>query len=76
MASARAVLTKSMIEEAVCPPGKSQHILRDAVVPGLVVRILPGGSKTYYFCYRPAGTGRGTPERWLKLGSFPALSLN
>jgi integrase len=75
MARARVELTKTMIEEAVCPPGKSQHILRDAVVPGLVVRILPGGSKTYYFCYRPAGSGRGTPESWLKLGAFPAVRL-
>jgi integrase len=69
------MLTRSMIERAVCPSGKSQFLLRDAVVPGLIIRVLPGGSKSYYFCYRPAGRGRGTPQTWLKLGSFPALRL-
>jgi integrase len=75
MASARVVLTRAMIERAACPPGKTQDLLRDAVVPGLVVRVLPGGSKTYYFVYRPAGSKRGTPEIWLKLGSFSAVRL-
>jgi integrase len=74
MAGTKVVLTRSMIERAVCPPDLTQELLWDAVVPGLVVRVLPGGSKTYYFLYRPAGSGRG-PMLWLKLGSFPALSL-
>jgi len=34
---------------------KSQRILRDAVVPGLIVRILPGGARSFYYLYRPLG---------------------
>jgi integrase len=64
-----------MIGKAVVPPGKSQRLLRDAVVPGLVVRILPGGARSFYFIYRPAGAGRAATQRWLKLGVFPALPL-
>ncbi len=75
MAGKRVVLTKSMIEETVCPPGKGQLILRDAVVPGLVVRVLPGGVRSFYFIYRPLGLGRKAYPRWLKFGVFPALSL-
>jgi integrase len=73
MAGARVVLTQAMIERASCPEGVSQSVLWDRTVPGLVVRVLPGGAKSFYFLYRPAGSGRG-PMRWLKLGSFPALS--
>jgi hypothetical protein len=43
MAGAREVLTKSRIKEARCPAGVSQSVLSDLTVPGLVVRVLPGG---------------------------------
>jgi integrase len=75
MADARVVLTKSMIEKAVVEPGRKQRILRDADVPGLIVRILPGGSRSFYYLYRPVGGGRLATQRWLKLGAFPALGL-
>jgi integrase len=75
MTDARVALTKSMIQEARVPGGLSQLLLRDAVVSGLVVRILPGGARSFYFLYRPAGAGRTATQRWLKLGVFPALSL-
>jgi integrase len=75
MADARVVLTQALIDRAKCPPGKRQGFLRDAVVPGLVVRMLPGGTKTFMLLYRPAGAGRSAYPRWLKVGSWPALSL-
>jgi hypothetical protein len=64
-----------MIEKAEVPAGIRQLILRDATVPGLLVRVLPGGSRSFYFLYRSPGRGRAAHQRWLKLGSFPALSL-
>jgi hypothetical protein len=43
--SARVNLTVQRIVEATCPPGKSEAILQDAVVPGLGVRVYPTGRK-------------------------------
>jgi hypothetical protein len=44
--SARVNLTVQRIVEATCPPGKSEAILQDAVVPGLGVRVYPTGRKS------------------------------
>jgi integrase len=72
----RTPLTKSRIEKATVPPGAAELWLRDSIVSGLAVRCLPGGSKTFVYRYRPHGGGRNINPRILKLGNFPALSLD
>ena len=52
------------------------HLIKDGVlkahgVKGLVIRVSPAGSKTFYFRYRY----NGSPKR-LKMGKFPTLSLS
>jgi integrase len=75
MPSKRIRLTESLIAKAVVPPGKDESWLSDGVVPGLVVRCLPGGSKTYYFWYRPEPGGRRVEKGRVRLGSVLSLSL-
>ena len=43
----------------------------DTKVLGLALRVSATGTRTWSFVYRT----RGKPSQWLKLGSFPALSL-
>ena len=43
----------------------------DAKARGLVLRVQPTGIKVWWFVYRM----NGQPSQWLKLGSFPAVSL-
>lgn len=69
-------LTKSQIERAKVPPGKTDFWLRDSIVSGLLVRCLPGGTKTFVYRYRPEGGGRAVNPRPVKLGTFPAISLD
>jgi len=42
-------LTAGAIDRLACPPGKAQAFLRDAVSPGLRVRVTAGGAKSYVF---------------------------
>jgi integrase len=54
-------------------PGQKQDILWDTKVTGLGVRILPGGSKTFWFQYRPDG---GKTARMIRIGTYPEVSLD
>ena len=45
----------------------------DPSTPGLVLRVTAGGAKTYFLTYRMGG--RGTPVKWLKIGSFETIPL-
>jgi integrase len=69
-------LTKRLIEQATVPPGKAEIWLRDSIVPGLVVRCLSGGTKTFMFWYRPEPGGRRVKKRWVRIGSCSALTLD
>lgn len=73
--SARVNLTVQRIVEATCPPGKSEAILQDAVVPGIGVRVYPTGRKAYFIQYRADGGGRSAPQRRFSLGEVNAISL-
>ena len=42
-------ITAGVIERLTCPPGKDQAFLRDALAPGLRVRVLSHGAKTFVF---------------------------
>jgi integrase len=55
--------------------GQKQQMLWDALVTGLGVRILPGGSKTYWFQYRPPG-GRAVSARMVRIGASPTIKLD
>jgi len=54
---------------------KTQTFLWDATVTGFGVRILLGGSKTFWFQYRPAG-GRSVNSRMVKIGLWHPGGLN
>ena len=43
----------------------------DTKATGLSLRVSPSGTKAWNFVYRT----KGQPSRWLKLGTYPALSL-
>jgi integrase len=52
-------------------PKTGQVFLWDSAVTGFGVRILPSGSRTFWFQYRPAGGS----SRMVRIGTFPALSV-
>src|SRR5262245_1172418 len=68
-------LTETRIARAKVSPGKTQAFLWDTAVTGLGVRILPTGSRTFWFMYRPRGSGRSANSRMVKIGPSPATSL-
>lgn len=56
---------------ATIAPGAKRRAIADAVVPGLRLRLTPGGVKTWGLWYR---TRTGEPRNHT-IGSYPALSL-
>jgi integrase len=76
MSSSRHKLTEAIIRAAVVPSDKSQTMLWDSAVVGLGVRCLRGGTKTWVFVYRPSGVGRAVASQTLRLGAWPALSVD
>jgi integrase len=67
-------LTETMIAKTRLGSEQKQDVLWDTLVTGFGVRILPGGSKTFWFQYRPPG-GRSVTSRMIRVGSWPAISL-
>jgi integrase len=55
-------------------PATGQTMLWDSQVRGLGVRILPSGTRTFWFMYRPPG-GRSVNSRMVKIGTFPTVTL-
>jgi integrase len=70
-----AKLTETMIDKARLGPQQKQDILWDTAVTGFGVRILDGGSKTFWYQYRKAGARRGDASRMVRIGPWPAVSL-
>jgi len=67
-------MTKNLTEAAVKrarAPKTGQTFLWDAAVKGFGLRILPSGSKTFWYQYRP----RGGSSRMIRIGSYPAISV-
>lgn len=52
---------------------EKRETLYDHKTPGLVLRVTPTGSKTYYFVYRMGG--RDTKKKWISIGDFKELPL-
>src|SRR5215831_16008803 len=67
-------MTKRLTEAAVQrahTPRIGQVFLWDGEVRGFGLRILPGGSKTFWFQYRP----HGGKSRMIRIGPYPALTI-
>ena len=63
-------LTEAAVKRARAPK-TGQVFLWDTDVKGFGVRILPSGSKTFWFQYRP----RGGSSRMVRIRSFPDISV-
>jgi hypothetical protein len=71
-------MTQKLTETAVgraSAPTAGQTMIWDQAVTGFAVRILPGGSRTFWFQYRTPG-GRSGKNRMVRIGSWPSISLN
>jgi integrase len=70
-------MTKKLTETTVnraSVPTTGQTMIWDQTVTGFAVRILPGGSRTFWFQYRTSG-GRSGKNRMVRIGAWPAVSL-
>jgi integrase len=70
-------MTRKLTETAVrrVPvPTTGQTMIWDQAITGFAVRILPGGSRTFWFQYRTPG-GRSGKNRMVKIGPWPTVSL-
>src|SRR5215471_5455740 len=67
-------LTEAAVSRARVPANQSQVFLWDTTVTGFGLRILPGGSKTFWYQYRTPG-GRSGKTRSVRIGSWPSISL-
>lgn len=65
-------LTDALLRSLNCEPGRKMMEVRDSGFPGLEVRVMAGGRKTWRLHYTRRSDGR---RRVIKLGSYPALSL-
>jgi len=77
-------LTTDRVARAAIPepkPGKTgaaavnESLLSDTEVPGLSLRVLSTGAKSYMLRYR-VGRGRGAPSRRLSLGAADQITLD
>src|SRR6516162_10742975 len=71
-------MTRKLTETAVRRAGVptiGQTMIWDQAVTGFALRILPGGSRTFWFQYRTSG-GRSGKNRMVRIGSWPTVSLN
>jgi hypothetical protein len=66
---------RQTIHEARLAPQQKQVMLWDAKITGLGLRFLPGGSKTFWFMYRPRGLGHSISSRMVRIGTYPEVSL-
>src|SRR5215813_11342001 len=66
-------LTETAVSRAPVP-ATGQTMLWDNAVTGFAVRILPGGSRTFWFQYRTPG-GRSGTNRMVRIGAFPTVTL-
>src|SRR5271163_4707392 len=72
MAESRAKLTKRAVDAAAPQPGR--YIVWDTELKGFALRVAESGTKTYILRYRPRGTGRTGPRRFMVLGRHGAIT--
>jgi integrase len=68
-------LTETMIANATLTPIQAKAWLWDTLVTGFGVRLRAGGSKTFWYRYRPTG-GRKVAPRMIRIGPWPTVSVN
>ena len=66
-------LTETVVRRVPAPTA-GQTMIWDQAVTGFAVRILPGGSRTFWFQYRTRG-GRAGKNRMVRIGTWPTVSL-
>ncbi len=72
MAESSAKLTKRTVDSAL--PKAGRYILWDTELKGFALRVAESGTKTYILHYRPRGTERGGPRRFMVLGRHGAIA--
>ena len=68
-------LAETMIAGAALAPDQKKAWLWDTLVTGFGVRLRSGGSKTFWYQYRPPG-GRSVTARMIRIGAWPSISVN
>ena len=66
-------LTEIAVKEARVPTA-GQTMIWDSSVTGFAVRVLPGGSRTFWYQYRTPG-GRSGTNRMVRIGTYPETSV-
>ena len=66
-------LTETVVKEARVPT-TGQTMIWDSSVTGFAVRVLPGGSRTFWYQYRTPG-GRSGTNRMVRIGTYPETSV-
>src|SRR5271154_3513211 len=72
VAESPAKLTKRTVDSAM--PKRGRYILWDTELKGFALRVAESGTKTYILRYRPRGTGRAGPRRFMVLGRHGVLT--
>jgi hypothetical protein len=69
-------LTIAKIHAVTVSVGKNEVKLWDGAVNGLCLRCFASGGRSWVFRYREGGGGRSAKLRTLKLGSYPAVTID
>src|SRR5260370_23744363 len=72
MVESSAKLTKRTVDAATPRPGR--YIVWDTELKGFALRVAASGTKTYILRYRPRGTGRAGPRRFMVLGRHGVMT--
>jgi integrase len=72
MVESTAKLTKRTVDAAEPKPGR--YFVWDIELKGFALRVAESGTKTYILRYRPRGTGRAGPRRFMVLGRHGVLT--
>jgi len=71
MVESSAKLTKRTVDAT---PRPGRYIVWDTELKGFALRVAASGTKTYILRYRPRGTGRAGPRRFMVLGRHGVLT--
>jgi hypothetical protein len=65
-------LTKRVVDAASAGPAR--RVIWDTDLRGFGVRIETSGTKTFLIRYRPRGSGRNGPKRYVTIGRYGAMT--
>jgi integrase len=72
MVESSAKLTKRVVDAA--QPRPARYMVWDTELKGFALRVSESGTKSYVLRYRPRGTGRAGPRRFMALGRHGVLT--